>query len=84
MVLGVGMYYHANLWPDHQAMWGGSWSNFRLWTILSHPYWQIFGEIDLELLTGNAKLFFLFFILTIRNSVTFILLDLYSSRIFFF
>lgn len=61
VVLGFGMYYHANLWPDHQSLWSGSLSNWRIWTIMSHTYWQLFGEVDLEFLTGKAKLFYFVF-----------------------
>lgn len=55
VVLGFGMYYHANLWPDHQSLWSGSLSNWRIWTIMSHTYWQLFGEVDLEFLTGSNQ-----------------------------
>lgn len=55
VVSGVGIYYHANLWPDHQTMWSGRLSDWRIWTILLHPYWQIFGEVDLEYLTGSNQ-----------------------------
>lgn len=55
MVLGVGVYYHANLWPDHQSLWSGGLSNWRIWTIMSHSYWQLYGEVDLEFLTGSNQ-----------------------------
>lgn len=55
VVLGVGVYYHANLWPDHQSLWSGSLSNWRIWTIMSHSYWQLYGEVDLEFLTGSNQ-----------------------------
>lgn len=74
------MYYHANLWPDDQT---SERSNSGYWTIFSVPYWQIFGEVDLELLTGKAKLFYFLFIPTIHSSLTFVLQDLYSPRKFF-
>lgn len=59
VVLGVGIYYHANLWPDHQTMWSGGLTRWRIWTIIFYPYWQIYGEANLETLTGTD--FFLIF-----------------------
>ncbi|XP_062566533.1 transient receptor potential cation channel subfamily M member 2-like, partial [Saccostrea cucullata] len=53
VVLGVGMYYHANLWPDHPTIWKGNWVNWRIWTIIYYPYWQLYGEINNEVLEGE-------------------------------
>ncbi|XP_062596064.1 transient receptor potential cation channel subfamily M member 2-like [Saccostrea cucullata] len=53
VVLGVGMYYHANLWPDHPTIWSGNWVNWRIWTIIYYPYWQLYGEINNEFLEGQ-------------------------------
>lgn len=55
MILGVGIYYHANLWPDHQAMFKGGFTNWSIWKILYYPYWQLYGEFNLDVLSGNAK-----------------------------
>lgn len=55
VVLGVGIYYHANLWPDHQTMWSGGLTRWRIWTIIFYPYWQIYGEANLETLTGSDQ-----------------------------
>lgn len=52
VVLGVGIYYHTNLWPDYEAMWDGGWQNWRIWTILYYPYWQLYAEINLDHLDG--------------------------------
>lgn len=52
VVLGVGIYYHANLWPDHQPIWSGHWTNWRIWTIIYYPYWQLYGELNLDYLDG--------------------------------
>uniref|UniRef100_A0A8W8NWB7 Ion transport domain-containing protein n=1 Tax=Magallana gigas TaxID=29159 RepID=A0A8W8NWB7_MAGGI len=38
VVLGVGIYYHANLWPDHQTILKGDWTNWRIWTIIYYPF----------------------------------------------
>lgn len=53
LVLGVGIYYHANLWPDHQSIWSGDWTNWRIWTIIYYPYWQLYGELNLDYLDGK-------------------------------
>lgn len=52
VVLGVGIYYHANLWPDYESLWDGGWTNWRIWTILYYPYWQLYAEINLDHLDG--------------------------------
>lgn len=57
VILGVGIYYHANLWPDHQAMWNGKFSNWGIWKILYYPYWQLYGEFNLDVLYGNIHFF---------------------------
>ncbi|XP_056003652.1 transient receptor potential cation channel subfamily M member 2-like [Ostrea edulis] len=53
VVVGVGMYYHANLWPDHQTIWDGGWTEWRIWDIIYYPYWQLYGESYNEFLEGN-------------------------------
>ncbi|XP_062590923.1 transient receptor potential cation channel subfamily M member 2-like, partial [Saccostrea cucullata] len=53
VVLGVGMYYHANLWPDHPTIWSGNWVNWRIWKIIYYPYWQLYGETNNEFLEGK-------------------------------
>lgn len=55
VVLGVGIYYHTNLWPDYEAMWDGGWQNWRIWTILYYPYWQLYAEINLDHLDGSNE-----------------------------
>lgn len=54
VILGVGIYYHANLWPDHQAMWNNGFSNWGIWKIIYYPYWQLYGEFNLDVLYGNT------------------------------
>lgn len=58
VVLGVGIYYHANLWPDHQTIWNGDWTNWRIWTIIYYPYWQLYAELNLESLDGKLSISF--------------------------
>lgn len=53
VVIGVGIYYHANLWPDHQTILKGNWKNWRIWTIIYYPYWQLYGELNLDHLDGR-------------------------------
>lgn len=55
VILGVGIYYHANLWPDHRAMLNGGFSNWRIWKIIYYPYWQLYGEFNLDVLDGNVN-----------------------------
>lgn len=54
VVLGVGIYYHANLWPDHHTFFDGGWTEWRIWTILHLPYWQLYGEPNLDSLKGGG------------------------------
>lgn len=70
VVLGVGIYYHANLWPDHQTIWKGDWTNWRIWTIIYYPYWQLYAELNLETLEGN------------KTNVNLILPNAYVSYVF--
>lgn len=53
VVVGVGIYYHANLWPDDQSMWSGDWTDWRIWTIVYYPYWQLYAEMNLGILEGK-------------------------------
>ncbi|XP_056002343.1 transient receptor potential cation channel subfamily M member 2-like [Ostrea edulis] len=53
VVVGVGMYYHANLWPDHQRIWGGDWTEWRIWKIIYYPYWQLYGDAYNDFLEGK-------------------------------
>lgn len=52
--LGVGVYYHANLWPDHQTMWNGDVVDWRIWKILLFPHWQLYGELDIQSIDGKS------------------------------
>ncbi|XP_056002348.1 uncharacterized protein LOC125661864 isoform X2 [Ostrea edulis] len=53
IVIGVGIYYHANLWPDHQGMWDGDWTKWRIWQIIYYPYFQLYGELFNDFLEGK-------------------------------
>nr|XP_022311230.1 transient receptor potential cation channel subfamily M member 2-like [Crassostrea virginica] len=54
VVLGVGIYYHANLYPGYQSFWSDIWTEWRIWEVLYYPYWQIYAEINLEYLQGDG------------------------------
>lgn len=56
LVVGVGIYYHANLWPDDQSMWSGDWTDWRIWTIVYYPYWQLYAEMNLGILEGITNI----------------------------
>lgn len=62
VILGVGIYYHANLWPDHQTMWNGKFQNWSIWKIIYYPYWQLYGEFNLDVIDGNT-----IFVFILRN-----------------
>ncbi|XP_062566531.1 transient receptor potential cation channel subfamily M member-like 2, partial [Saccostrea cucullata] len=53
VVLGVGVYYHAVLWPDHTTLWNGDWVDWRIWKIIYYPYWQLQGESNNKYLEGG-------------------------------
>ncbi|XP_061190897.1 transient receptor potential cation channel subfamily M member-like 2 [Saccostrea echinata] len=56
VVFGVGIYYHANLWPDHLYIFGdGSIESWRIWRIISLPYWQLYGESNEEYISGKDQ-----------------------------
>ncbi|XP_062611061.1 transient receptor potential cation channel subfamily M member 1-like [Saccostrea cucullata] len=54
VILGVGFYYHANLWPDHVYFWEGRWTDWRIWKVICYPYWQLYGETFNDFLEGNS------------------------------
>ncbi|VDI13157.1 Hypothetical predicted protein [Mytilus galloprovincialis] len=48
-MVGVGVLYHANMYPAHKDMWSSvDWKYWRIWKIIYIPYWQIYGESMLE------------------------------------
>ncbi|KAK3090983.1 hypothetical protein FSP39_016228 [Pinctada imbricata] len=50
-IVGVGIYYHANLYPNHINLVGeGTWDTWHVWKILYYPYWQLYGESFSEFL----------------------------------
>lgn len=53
LLLGVGIYYHANIWPDDQTILSGDITGWKIWTILYYPYWQLFAELNLNYLEAT-------------------------------
>ncbi|XP_052100137.1 transient receptor potential cation channel subfamily M member-like 2 [Mytilus californianus] len=48
-MIGVGVLYHANMYPEHEDMWSSvNWKYWRIWKIINIPYWQIYGDAMLE------------------------------------
>ncbi|VDI73952.1 Hypothetical predicted protein [Mytilus galloprovincialis] len=49
----TGVLYHANMYPSHYDMWSQkSETYWRIWKIISLPYWQLYGELFLDELQG--------------------------------
>jgi hypothetical protein len=49
-MIGVGVLYHSNMYPAHYDMWNkAGWTYWRIWKIIYIPYWQIYGEPNLEI-----------------------------------
>lgn len=60
-MIGVGVLYHANMYPQHEDMWtSGEWRYWRIWKIIYIPYWQIYGEPMLEQFEGTHSLYMLY------------------------
>ena len=77
VILGVGFYYHANLWPDHAEFWKGNWAQWRIWKVIYYPYWQMYGESFNEYLAGRNSS-----VLSTLNFCLFVLGFSFHSRIF--
>jgi hypothetical protein len=53
-MIGVGVLYHANMYPAHYDMWNkAGWKYWRIWKIMYIPYWQIYGELFLDTFQGK-------------------------------
>ena len=54
-IIGVGVFYHACLYPDHGRMFGPAiiWYNWHIWKIVKYPYWQLYGETFLDYLDSK-------------------------------
>ncbi|VDI40591.1 Hypothetical predicted protein [Mytilus galloprovincialis] len=54
-MLGVGVLYHANMYPKHVDMWNpAGWEYWRIWKIIYIPYWQIYGDSFLDTFSENS------------------------------
>ncbi|XP_052100124.1 transient receptor potential cation channel subfamily M member 2-like isoform X2 [Mytilus californianus] len=55
-MIGVGVLYHANMYPAHTDMWSSvDWKYWRIWKIIYIPYWQIYGDSMLEKFDENSN-----------------------------
>ncbi|CAG2208935.1 unnamed protein product [Mytilus edulis] len=55
-IVCAGVMYHSNMYPNHRDMWpkfGADIENWRIWKIVSLPYWQLYGELSLDQLRGE-------------------------------
>ncbi|CAC5379290.1 unnamed protein product [Mytilus coruscus] len=54
-MMGVGVLYHANMYPKHVDMWNpAGWEYWRIWKIIYIPYWQIYGDSFLDTFSENS------------------------------
>lgn len=60
-MMAVGVMFHVNMYPNHEDMFSHKVQYWRIWKIISFPYWQIYGEIFLDDIMGNFLLLFCFF-----------------------
>ncbi|CAC5420148.1 unnamed protein product [Mytilus coruscus] len=51
LIFAAGTVYHANIYPNHDVKpFPDGIQNWRIWTILKIPYWQVYGEPFLDIL----------------------------------
>ncbi|XP_063400113.1 transient receptor potential cation channel subfamily M member 2-like [Mytilus trossulus] len=53
LILAAGVVYHANVYPSHTIAGPSNTENWRTWSILQIPYWQVYGELFMDTLEGN-------------------------------
>lgn len=53
----MGIYYYVNLYFDYYLMWYGKLSRWRVWIIIFYLYWELYGELDLDILDGIEILY---------------------------
>ncbi|XP_052059492.1 transient receptor potential cation channel subfamily M member 2-like [Mytilus californianus] len=53
-MLAAGIVYQANIYPNHTvtAFPSNIW-NWQIWSILKIPYWQVYGELYLDVIEGS-------------------------------
>ncbi|CAC5398354.1 TRPM2 [Mytilus coruscus] len=57
-IMCAGVLYHSNMYPNHRDMWpnhGADTAHWRIWKIISLPYWQLYGELFLDELKGETN-----------------------------
>ncbi|VDI27017.1 Hypothetical predicted protein, partial [Mytilus galloprovincialis] len=51
LIVAAGTVYHANIYPNYDVKpFPDGIQNWRIWTILRIPYWQVYGELFLDTL----------------------------------
>lgn len=54
LIFAAGTVYQANIYPNHDVKpFPSGIENWRIWTILKIPYWQVYGEPFLDILEGK-------------------------------
>ncbi|XP_063431696.1 transient receptor potential cation channel subfamily M member 2-like [Mytilus trossulus] len=55
-MIGVGVLYHANMYPEHDFIGGPAvgYQRWGIWKIINIPYWQIYGETMLDSFKENV------------------------------
>ncbi|XP_052100110.1 uncharacterized protein LOC127734318 isoform X2 [Mytilus californianus] len=57
-IMCAGVLYHSNMYPNHRDMWpnrGADTAHWRIWKIISLPYWQLYGELFIDELKGKTN-----------------------------
>ncbi|VDI21394.1 Hypothetical predicted protein [Mytilus galloprovincialis] len=53
-MFAAGIVYHANIYPNHTVTaFPRDIQNWQIWSILKIPYWQVYGELYLDVLEAS-------------------------------
>lgn len=59
LIVAAGTVYHANIYPNYDVKpLPDGIQNWRIWTVLRIPYWQVYGELFLDTLEGTHKMIY--------------------------
>ncbi|XP_076115503.1 transient receptor potential cation channel subfamily M member-like 2 [Mytilus galloprovincialis] len=54
LMFAAGIVYHANVYPNHTVKaFPRDIQYWQIWSILKIPYWQVYGELNLDVLEGS-------------------------------
>ncbi|CAC5397749.1 unnamed protein product [Mytilus coruscus] len=54
LMFAAGIVYHANIYPNHTVTaFPRDIQNWQIWSILKIPYWQVYGELYLDVLEAS-------------------------------